>query len=325
MEDRTFSDAVEPFRGALRLHCYRMLGSAHDSEDLVQESMLRAWRARESLKDLSAVRPWLYRIATNACLDELKRRPRRGLAPELYPPGDPSRPPTPPVEEPVFLEPMPDRWLIEEESPAARYAMKESVALAFVAALHVLSAVQRATLLLRDVVGLSAEETAEALELSVSAANSALFRARSAIEEKLLGRPAGSFLPPPADPATVSRYVEVFEAADLEALIAMLHQEVRTMMPPSPTWIEGKAANIVFYRRMLASVSAGWYRHRAIGANGQTAFGFYRPTAPGAPHRLHAIQLVEFREGQIYAIDHFMMPALVAMFGLPEVWSDAPG
>lgn len=321
MEDRSFSEAIEPMRGALRLHCYRMLGSAHDSEDLVQESMLRAWRARESLKDISLVRPWLYRIATNACLDELKRRPRRGLAFELVPPGDPARPPTPPVEEPVWLEPMPDPWLAEAESPATRYTIKESVALAFVAALHVLSAVQRATLLLRDVVGMSAEETAEALELSVSAANSALFRARSAIEEKLIGRPTGSFLAAEVDPSTVSEYVRVFEEVDLEALIAMLHEEVRTMMPPSATWIDGKAANIVFYRRMLGSVSAGWYRHRLISANGQTAFGFYRPTAPGAPHVLHAIQLVEFREGKIYAIDHFMMKEMFSVFGLPEVWT----
>src|SRR5215470_14016509 len=187
--DRFFLRAVEPLRGAIRLHCYRMLGSSHDGDDVVQETLLRAWRAKDSLGDPDRLRPWLYRIATNVCLDELKRRPRRLLASDAAPPSEDAGPPFPRVEEPVWLEPMPDAWLVgaEPADPHARYALKESVALAFVAVLQCLSAVQRATLLLRDVAGLSAEETADALGIGVGAANSALFRARAAVEEKLGG------------------------------------------------------------------------------------------------------------------------------------------
>src|SRR5215475_13294157 len=182
-----FSAAIAPLRAGLRLHCYRMLGSSHDSDDMVQETLLRAWRARDSLADPARVKPWLYRIATNACLDELARRSRRGLVSDVVPPvrGD-SYPPAPPPEDAAWLEPMPDRWLTGAAAdPEARYTLRESVALAFVAALQVLVPAQRATLLLRDVVGLRAEEAAEALDQSVSAANSALHRARAAVEDKV--------------------------------------------------------------------------------------------------------------------------------------------
>src|SRR5687768_33377 len=177
--EASFIAAVEPLRGALRVHCYRMLGSSHDGDDVVQETMLRAWRSRDSLKDPALLRAWLYRIATNTCLDELKRRPRRALASDLYPPAADLRGPiAPPLEEPVWLEPMPDSWLaaVEPADPGARYTLKERVALAFVAALQCRTPLQRATLLLRDVVGLSAEETAESLTVTTSGANSALFR-----------------------------------------------------------------------------------------------------------------------------------------------------
>ena len=165
--ERTFFDAVEPYRGALRLHCYRMLGSSHDGDDAVQETLIRAWSARETLEDASRLRPWLYRIATNACLDELKKRPKRAMPQDISSPVEVAWPlPSPPDDEAMWLEPMPDTWLAAPHDPAARYTLKESVALAFVAAIHVLSPSQRATLLLRDVVGLSAEETARALDLA---------------------------------------------------------------------------------------------------------------------------------------------------------------
>src|SRR5262245_1786854 len=170
-DEQAFLQSLEPLRGAIRLHCYRMLGSSHDGDDVVQETLLRAWRAKDSLGDPERLRPWLYRIATNVCLDELKERPRRLLASDASPPSEDAAPPFPRIEEPVWLEPIPNAWLsgIEPADPHARYALKESVALAFVAVLQCLSAVQRATLLLRDVVGLSAEETAEALGMSVGA------------------------------------------------------------------------------------------------------------------------------------------------------------
>src|SRR5690349_15158795 len=217
-DEAAFVQSLQPLRTAIRLHCYRMLGSSHDGDDVVQETMLRAWRAKDSLADDALLRPWLYRIATNVCLDELKRRPKRLYATDAFPPTADARPPLPRIEEPVWLEPMPDTWLegIDERDPQARYALKESVALAFVAALQCLSPVQRATLLLRDVVGLSANETATALGASVPAANSALFRARTALEEKLGGpNPADIALQGEVDPTVLEQYVRAFEEANL--------------------------------------------------------------------------------------------------------------
>jgi RNA polymerase sigma-70 factor (ECF subfamily) len=302
--DAAFFATVEPLRGALRIHCYRMLGSSHDGDDMVQETMLRAWRGRDTLSDPAMVRPWLYRIATNVCLDEIKRRPKRVLAQDEYPAAaDGKIEVAATVDEPIWLEPMPGAWLAGagETDPAARYTLKESVALAFVAALQCLSAPQRATLLLRDVVGLSAEETATALQMSVPAANSALFRARTAVEEKLGGRGALSFAESaaPVDEALLARYVRAFEDGALDDLVALLHDDVRTTMPPIPTWLEGRVANEAFYRAMFSNMRAGRIRLVRTTANDQTAFGFYRPAADGAPRTLHAVQLVTTRDGKL--------------------------
>jgi RNA polymerase sigma-70 factor (ECF subfamily) len=299
-----------------------MLGSSHDGDDVVQETLLRAWRARESLRDLEHVRPWLYRIATNECLDELKRRPRRALASDAHPPAaDPRGPVAEPIDEPVWLEPVPDSWLgpVDDADPSARYTLKESVALAFVAALQILSPAQRATLLLRDVVGLSAEETAAALGLSVSAANSALFRARTTIEEKLGGRDPSTFAARAAevDEALLARYVRAYEEGDMDTLVSLLHRDVQTTMPPSPTWIAGHAANETFYRKMFAPPRRSVLRLVRTGANGQPAFLFYR-SPPGSPLRLHAVQVVEIREGAIFRVDHFMTRVVFPLFGVPE-------
>jgi RNA polymerase sigma-70 factor (ECF subfamily) len=322
-EDPSFFAAVEPLRGALRVHCYRMLGSSHDGDDVVQETMLRAWRAKDSLSDPAMVRPWLYRIATNVCLDEIKRRPKRVLSQDEYPAtSDGTAPPGPRIDEPVWLEPMPGAWLASagEADPAARYTLKESVALAFVAALQCLSAPQRATLLLRDVVGLSAEETAAALEMSVPAANSALFRARTAVEEKLGGRGVLSFAQSaaPVDEALLARYVRAFEDGVLDDLVAVLHDDVRTTMPPMPTWLEGRGPNEAFYRTMFSNLRPGRLRLVRTTANDQAAFGFYRPAVEGAPRTLHAIQLVTTRDGLLRTMDHFMTREVFPAFGLPE-------
>ena len=309
-QSASFSAAVEPLRGALRLHCYRMLGSAHDSDDLVQETMLRAWRARDTLADPDRLRPWLYRIATNACLDELARRPRRVLASDLGPASPGSQwPPAAAIADDLWLEPMPDAWLAAaEDDPGARYAQRESVALAFVAVLQILSPGQRATLLLRDVVGLSADEAAAALDQSVSATNSALHRARAAIEERVRRRDPGSFAPSPTDEAALARYVRALADADVEAMIAILHDDIQTTMPPSPTWIVGRADNELFYRRMFANWIPGQVRAEPLGANGQPGFAFYRDG------ELRAIEVVELRDGKIAGLHHFMLPAIFGLF-----------
>lgn len=320
-DDATFLRSVEPLRGAIRLHCYRMLGSAHDGDDVVQETWLRAWRAKDSLEDEALVKPWLFRIATNVCLDELKRRPRRLFPTDAFPATEDARPPLPRVEEPVWLEPMPGAWLegVEERDPQARYALKESVALAFVAALQCLSPLQRATLLLRDVVGLSAAETAQALATSVEAANSALFRARTAIGSKLGGaEPVDIATTTQVDPRLLEQYVRAFEEANLDALVALFHEDMRTTMPPAPTWVSGRAANERFYRLMFGSIVPGQFLHLRIAANGQPALAFYRPRAAGAPHTLSAIQLVTTRDGAIATVDHFMLPEVYPLFGVPS-------
>jgi RNA polymerase sigma-70 factor (ECF subfamily) len=299
-----------------------MLGSSHDGEDVVQETLLRAWRAKDRLGDPERLRPWLYRIATNVCLDELKRRPRRLLVSDASPPSEDAGPPFPRVEEPVWLEPMPDAWLAgaEPADPHARYALKESVALAFVAVLQCLSAVQRATLLLRDVVGLSAEETAEALGIGVGAANSALFRARAAVEEKLGGCDTSAVARhAEVDEKLLVQYVRAFEDANLDAIVALFHDELRTTMPPVSLWISGRASNDRFYRRVFGNLPPGEYRHLRVGANGGPALAFYRPASPGAPHTLAAIQLVTTRDGAVVGIDHFMMSEVFSLFGAPHV------
>jgi RNA polymerase sigma-70 factor (ECF subfamily) len=320
-DEATFLQSIEPLRGAIRLHCYRMLGSSHDGDDVVQETMLRAWRAKDSLADQALLKPWLYRIATNVCFDELKRRPKRVFPTHAFPPVEDARPPIARVEEPVWLEPMPDTWLedVDERDPQARYALKESVALAFVAALQCLSPVQRATLLLRDVVGLSASETASALGSSVEAANSALFRARTAVADKVGGSDAeGVAACAEVDEKLLERYVRAFEGADLDALVALFHAEMRTTMPPAPTWVAGRAANERFYRRMFGSIVPGEFRHLRTSANGQPALAFYRPRSPGAVHTLSAIQLVATRDGAIVAVDHFMLAEVYPLFGVPS-------
>jgi RNA polymerase sigma-70 factor (ECF subfamily) len=319
-DEASFLQSLEPLRGAIRLHCYRMLGSSHDGDDVVQETLLRAWRARDSLVDQARIKPWLYRIATNVCFDELKRRPKRLYPTDAFPPTEDARPPLPRIEEPVWLEPMPDTWLegVDPRDPQARYALKESVALAFVAVLQCLSPVQRATLLLRDVVGLSAQETASALGTSIEAANSALFRARTAVGDNR-GEAERAALASYAevDEKLLEQYVRAFEDGNLDALIALFHEDMRTTMPPASTWIAGRAANEKFYRLMFGSLVAGQFRHLRIGANGQPSLAFYRSAGPGAPHVLAAIQLVSTRDGAIATVDHFMLSEVYPLFGVP--------
>ncbi len=324
--ERAFFDAVAPYRAALRLHCYRMLGSSHDGDDAVQETLIHAWRARATLEDEGRLRPWLYRIATNACLDELKKRPRRAMPQDSSSPIDPVWPLSiSPEPEAVWIEPMPDTWMAGEapdpaaQDPSVQYTLKESVTLAFVAALHVLSPAQRATLLLRDVVGLSAEETALALDLNLGAANSALFRARETVEKKLGGREAGDFAESAGeiDQALLARYVRAYEEANIDDLIAMFHRDIVTAMPPFAAWISGSAANAAFYRGMLDATLTSGTRIVLTRANARPALAFYRKDTPEGVLRLRAIHVVGMRDGKIANVDHFMQPLLAGVFGLP--------
>jgi RNA polymerase sigma-70 factor (ECF subfamily) len=306
-----FEKLVEPHRGALRLHCYRMLGSAHDGDDMVQETMIRAFRAQGTLKDTAAVKPWLYRIATNVCLDELASRPRR-LRRNEGPPNDPEAPPPEPIDDAHWIEPCPGTWL----DPGAAYALKESVALAFVSALQILTAPQRAVLLLRDVVGLSAEETAEALAMSVPAANSALHRARVAMEERVGTRPSPRATP--VDRELLGRYLRAWESGDLDAIVSLLHEDATISMPPHPMWLDGRESLRRFFGGHLRpALETRAFRARMTEANGQDALAFYRVRDDGKAH-LFGIHMVEVRDGKIATIDHFMTKGALAAFDLPR-------
>lgn len=304
---------VEPHRAALRLHCYRMLGSSHDSDDMVQETFVRALRSFHTLAEPGALRGWLYRIATNVCLDELARRPgRRARGPELGPPSDPEQPPAAPTPDEEWLEPFPSSWLGPlagaAPDPGTQYTLKESVALAFIAALQVLTPPQRAVLLLRDVVGLSAEEVGQALECSVSAANSTLHRARVALEERV--GPRADWSPELAtarvDRELLERYLRAWQSGDLEAIIALLHAEATLSMPPIRTWISGGAAVARFFaKRVEAALASKLFRVVPLEVCGSLGVGFYRVQDDGQA-RFFAVHVLSTRAGRISVIDHFM-------------------
>lgn len=309
-----FGKLVEPYRARLRLHCYRMLGSSCDAEDMVQETLARAFRSWSTLQNPALVRPWLYRIATNVCLDELARRPRRARGIELGPAYDPDQPPPGATPDAEWLEPAPSAWRVGED-PDASYSARESVALAFVAALQVLTPAQRAVLLLRDVVGLSAEEAATTLETSLSAVNSALHRARAALAAKV--GPRHSWSPDAAEPvdrALLERYSRAWQSGDLQAVVALLHAEATFSMPPIPAWFAGRDAIARFFaNRFCAALQKPQFRGRIVEANGQLAIAFYRPQPDGLAH-LFAIHVVATRGGSIVEVDHFMTKGALVAF-----------
>lgn len=314
--DAAFLELVAPHRDALRLHCYRMLGSTHDSEDVLQETLVRAWRARESLESPQTVRPWLYRIATNACLDELKGRKQRPMPFDVVPPvTDPHAPPIPASPEATWLEPCPDGWMNGvTRDPGAAYEVKESVALAFVAAIQCLSAQQRAVLLLRDVLGMPAEDTAQALGMSVSAANSTLHRARTALRERVGGDESAVAVNATSEEneELLRRYLSAWESLDLSAFVALLHDEVVASMPPSPTWLKGKSTVAAFAgARPFAILRAKAHQLVPARANGQPAFAFY------VDGRIHALHVIRFKDGRVAEFHHFCDPMSFEVFGIP--------
>ncbi|MEU9346586.1 RNA polymerase subunit sigma-70 [Streptomyces sp. NPDC048278] len=272
----------EPYRGELVAYCYRMLGSFHEAEDLVQETMLRAWKARDRYDPARAsVRTWLYRIATNVCLTALQGRARRPLPSGLGAPGaDPEAPLTPALDVP-WLEPFPDaRFDVE---------VRADLRLALVAALQVLPARQRAVLVLREVLEFSAVEVADQLETSVPAVNSALQRARAA----LAGMGTADEVTEPDDPGVreaVRRYARAFEAADVPALVRLLTDDAVLEMPPLALWYRGRDDYGLFMERVFRMRGTGW-RTRLLGVNAQPALAAYAPESGGG-HRLHSVQVL---------------------------------
>ena len=318
-DEPAFGELVQRYRRELQVHCYRMLGSFEDAEDMMQETFLRGWKNRASFQGRSSFRAWLYRIATNTCLDELERRPRRAAD---APPGAPARAPA----DLPWLQPYPDHLLegvaAGEAGPEAAVVVKETIGLAFLAAIQLLPPRQRAALILRDVLDWSARETASLLEVSVAAANSSLQRARATLREHLPER--GPDWAPAADPseeerALLQRYLDAHERADTAALVALLREDAVMTMPPAPTHVAGRQAIYAFISPSLEPASPDYVGHmRGVPtrANLQPAVAIYLRAVGESEYRAMAMDVLTVEDGAVTAITVFE-PHLFAAFGLP--------
>ena len=312
-----FTSLTGRFRGELLAHCYRMLGSADEAEDLVQETYLRAWRSYDGFEGRSSLRTWLYRIATNVCLTAIERRGRRPLPSGLGAPGEDPDAALVAAPEVRWLQPLPGPLLAgEHEDPAAVAASRAGIRLAFVAALQYLSARQRAMLIMRDVLQWPAAEVADLLGTTTTAVNSGLRRARAQLAQAL---PAEDELAEPAEPdlrAQLARFAEAIENADASALAQILREDVALEMPPQLTWFTGRRAVV----RFIAShffTETGRLRLVPVVANGQPAFAVYR-LEPGGAYHAHALQVPTVTTTGIARIVAFQNPALLGSFGLPQ-------
>jgi RNA polymerase sigma-70 factor (ECF subfamily) len=331
--DDDFQRLVAPYRAELHAHCYRMLGSVQDAEDALQDALLRAWRALDRFEGRSSMRSWLYRIATNTCLDLVARRPKRVLPIDYGPATDPHDGPGAPLVESVWVEPYPDEHLQVQDgfaTPEARYERRESVELAFIAALQLLPARQRAVLIMREVLGFSAKEVAESLESTVASVNSALQRARKTIDQHLPEESQQSTLRTLGDDGVrriVETYVDAWERGDVEAVAAMLAEDAAISMPPMASWFRGPDV-LVFLRDWAFSGrvynAEGRRRVRVIPtrAAGQPAFATYRWDEDGARWVPGVMQVLTLQGERIKEITGFVTPELFPRFGLPEVLAE---
>jgi RNA polymerase sigma-70 factor (ECF subfamily) len=315
-----FDELVEPYRRELLAHCYRMLGSVHDAEDAVQETLLRAWRSYDGFEGRSSLRSWLYRIATNASLRAIEQKGRRPLPSGL---GGPSDDPAFGLDvartDVAWLEPVPDRLVSGPSTPAdpaAVVGLRGSIRLAFVASLQHLPARQRAVLILREVLALSAAEVAELLDTSVAAVNSSLQRARAQLLEVAPTEDTTAEPDEAATRAAVDRYMAAFENADLAALQQALLDTVALEMPPTPTWFRGRDTVVGFLGARVLT-EPGRIRLLPTRANGQPAVAEYVRDEDGI-HRPAAIQVLDIVNGQIAHIAVFFDKTLFALFGLPD-------
>jgi RNA polymerase sigma-70 factor (ECF subfamily) len=321
-DERAFRHIVESHRSGLHAHCYRMLGSVHDAEDALQDTLLRAWRGLPAFDGRSSLGTWLYAIATNVCRDAIARRPKRALPIGQGPPTAPGGPVGEPLVESVWIEPYPDESLGAADgyaAPDARYEQREALELAFVAALQHLSANQRAVLILREVLGFSAREVADSLETSVPSVNSALQRARKAVAERLPARSQQATLRSLGDrriQELVAAYVDAWARADVGALRTLLAEDVVFSMPPWASWWRG--------RKTIAEFARGAAEFCAVAlpvfvsANGQPAVAYYGLNAETGTYRATAVDVLTFDGASIAEITAFVTPGVFASFGLPD-------
>jgi RNA polymerase sigma-70 factor, ECF subfamily len=306
-------------RAELHAHCYRMLGSVHDAEDALQETFIRAWRGVAGLREQDSARAWLYAIATNVCLTELTRRGKRMLPHDFTAAAGPNTPPGTPITESTWLEPYPDEVLVlpaGKASPEARYEQHEAIELAFVAALQHLNANQRAVLILREVMGFSAQETADMLATSVASINSALQRARAAVAARIPDRSQQRTLRTLGDRALhslVERYLQAWERCDVDTFADMLVQDATFAMPPLATWYAPRETVVSWARQF--SLNGTWrWKGVLVRANAQPAIGFYSWDDDAGAYLPFALNVLSLRDALVRDVTAFIVRAI----GAPE-------
>lgn len=326
-DSQQFSELTEPYRRELQVHCYRILGSLHEAEDMVQETFLKAWKRIETYEGRASFRAWLYKIATHSCLDFLDaKRSRRLLPYQNYPASDPHTilPPTP---EMTWLEPLPDEWLedIHAVDPEAQYSESESVSLSFLTALQLLPPRQRSVLILRDVLDFSALETAEVLEFTVSSVNSLLHRARKTLAANYESTVEAKPLTDEKTQWLLDRYVRAWKTADVDGLVALLKRDAIIAMPPSPSWYQGRSAIAKFsimsffgVGGMFPGKAKNRWRLLPTRANGSPAFAIYQRDERNR-YQAFGLQTLILQRGRISEIVNFIDPELPARFGFQKV------
>jgi RNA polymerase sigma-70 factor (TIGR02960 family) len=325
-DEEAFRELIDPYRGELQVHCYRILGSVQDAEDLLQETLLAAWRGLERFDGRASLRSWLYRIATNRCLNALRDRGRRPReVPAMAEPPEPTR-----RSEPLWLEPYPDALLdtVADTSPGpeARYEFREAVGLAFVTALQRLPPQQRVVLVLRDVLGFRAAEVADMLETSDAAVKGALQRARATLETRLRDRDRERARPPrsPRGRELVGRFADAVESGDVDGVVSLLTDDAWLTMPPQPFEYQGHAA-IAGFLHDRAALRGAPLRLVPTRANGQPAFGCYLPDAHGAIARPYGLMVLTLDGDRISAITWFGDSRVFPHFRLPRTLPGEPG
>jgi RNA polymerase sigma-70 factor, ECF subfamily len=326
-DEGAFQRLFEAHRGELHAHCYRMLGSVHDAEDALQDAMLRAWRGLSRFEGRSSLRSWLYKIATNTCLDVIARRPKRVLPVDYGPATDPHDGPGMPAAESVWVEPYPDEILGVEDgyaAPEARYEQREAVELAFIAALQHLPPNQRSVLVLREVLGFSAKEVAETLDTTTASVNSALQRARAAVDDRLPEQSQQETLRAVGDDEireVVESYVDAWERGDVERVVAMLTEDASFSMPPMRTWYSGRDGIATWLRRSPLSGDFRW-RPVATQANGQPTLAYYSWDPEEQAYIPFALNVLSFEGREIKDVTAFIVRS--SQDPDPEVQAQVP-
>jgi RNA polymerase sigma-70 factor, ECF subfamily len=335
---RDFGEMAEPYRRELQVHCYRILGSTHDAEDMVQETMLRAWKRLKTYEGRASFRAWLYKIATNVCLDTLDKRRRQAkrlLPNNLFSPADPQKPIEPPLTEILWLEPLPDEWVADSSAvnPETRYSTRESISLAFLTALQILPPRQRAVLILKDVMDWSASEIADLLEATPSSVNSALHRARVTLAKNYHDRKSQVATADDTDEQTqhlLEKYMHAWQTADVNGLVALLKKDATLSMPPSPSWYAGHlsigifAGNTVFANNgmMFRGMAVGRWKLLPVRANGGLAAAIYQRMENGEYHPF-GVHVLTCEGGQISQVTCFIDPSMPTIFDLPKILKTA--